>query len=63
MVPDDKDKFVFNNGLKVPLGRIVSAEKEKNSNGFGFGSYGSADSEYVIFTPEQVKLRYMIEFC
>jgi hypothetical protein len=61
MIPDDNDKFVFNNGLKVPLGRIVQAEKEKNSGGFGFG-YGSTDSEYVIFTPEQVKLRYMVEF-
>jgi hypothetical protein len=51
--------FVLNNGVIIPLGKMIRYEYDlKKTKGL---NYLSSNSEYVVYSNEQVKIRYLIE--
>ena len=57
--PDLNKKFICNNGIIIPLGNIVSYNKNKNMNSFMYNI--TTYPEYVIYDTSQVKIRYIVQ--
>ena len=53
--PDKDCKFYLEDGSEIPIGDIIATPQS------GFSNY-LAYNEYVIFNPEQVKMRYLIQW-
>ena len=62
--PDLNKIFVCNNGIKIPLGNIISYKNENNNNNkpFGFNNNNiTMKPEYIVYNTDQVKIRYIIQ--
>ena len=58
--PDLNKTFVCNNGIKIPLGNIISYNINKNS--FGSNNVSTTmNPEYIVYNTDQVKIRYIIQ--
>lgn len=57
--PDPNQTFVMNNGLSIPLGKIIQYERkhDKRSN-----PYMCHSPEYIVYDTTQIRIRYMIQF-
>ena len=55
--PDLNKKFICNNGIIIPLGSIVSYNKNINNFMYTTTTY----PEYVIYDTSQVKIRYIVQ--
>ena len=57
-----EDRIYFNNGMTVPT-KMIEIKKENDSNSFGYSLDYSLDrdSEYVIYDPKLVNIKYIIE--
>ena len=56
--PNQNHSFVLNNGLTIPLGKIIDYEvPDKNSNSFIL-----THPEYIVYDTSQIRIRYLIQF-
>ena len=53
--PDLNNSFVMNNGLTIPIGKIINYDSEKNSK------YSVNHPEYIVYDTSQIRIRYLIQ--
>ena len=57
-----EDRIYFNNGMTIPTKMIEEKNDGDDNFGFGGGYFRDGDSEYVIYDPKLVNIKYIIEF-
>lgn len=50
--PDPKEMHVMEDGVKVPLGKMIKNQTDKNTS--------LLYNEYIVYNEEQIKLRYLL---
>jgi hypothetical protein len=59
--PDFNKIFVCNNGIKIPLGNIISYPNENKKIGPNITAMTTSNPEYIVYNTDQVKIRYIIQ--
>lgn len=55
--PDLNNKFIMNNGITIPLGKIVNYKANDYNN--NYNCVGSP--EYIVYDNSQIRIRYIIQ--
>eukprot|EP01022_Parablepharisma_sp_SALTPOND_P016007 TRINITY_DN2302_c3_g1_i1.p1 TRINITY_DN2302_c3_g1~~TRINITY_DN2302_c3_g1_i1.p1 ORF type:complete len:1273 (+),score=196.37 TRINITY_DN2302_c3_g1_i1:5084-8902(+) len=53
--PNMKKRLYLEDGSEIPIGEIVEKKDRQ-------GSYAVAANEYIVFNPDQVRLRYLVQW-